>query len=231
MFEADRTPAGVTDELRLSIFRNLTAEADRRQFASVLAWLDERRSDPEIRAQRTSLSEVVAAEQSTTQVDEVSLKSAVVFVRTQLREREVMEWTQPLMLSQGFNFCGLVLTRKGGEYLALVQAIAEPGIVEGVQLGPSVQLGMSFGEGGREDEPYRGVFEQGRGELLFQVVHSEEGGRFFRDAITYAALLVDERSATHDDRFRWVPLPVLKQAIALENVVNIHARTILCTLW
>jgi dTDP-4-dehydro-6-deoxy-alpha-D-glucopyranose 2,3-dehydratase len=223
-------PSNIPEELRLSMMRSVVAAEDpQAELDEALSWLQASRANPTLSVSRVGLAEVVAAEYGGTAVDEISLQSAVVFVRTVLKEREITEWTQPLIISEGRNFCGLVLTEREGAYFGLMQAIEEPGVIGSVQIGPSVQLGMSFVEPEAHGKGYLSLFEP-QGRELFRVAHSEEGGRFFRDTITYAAVMTSDEVELLDARYRWISLAALKWGIELENVINIHARTLICML-
>jgi oxidase EvaA len=213
----------LADELRLAAFRSaLDHRRIAQEAADVSTWIESARRQATMSAERVHLADVLDGEQA--------LEESMVFIDAVIRDREVKHWGQPLMVSPPGNFCGLLLRREGEDVLALVQAVEEPGIIGGVQIGPTVQRGMSFAETPDHGREYAPHFDRpGPEEVVFSVEQSEEGGRFQRDAITYAAV-VPANPPDAGDGHRWVSLAALKQAVTKENLLNVHTRTLLCML-
>lgn len=228
----DASENEVLNEHRPRLLRELLSQrVDEHELEDVLAWLNAARAKPTLETERVSLRQVVNDGPGPGVVDDLGLKDWVVFVKSTLRDREVMQWTQPLLVSRGLNLCGLLVRRHEGRYDGLMQIVEEPGIIEAAQIGPTVQVGMSVDRRETAGVPHYPLFAPpAREELLFDVPHSEEGGRFFRDTISYRAVYRDGAEETVGPRYRWVGLSTLKAAITIENTVNIHARTLLCML-
>jgi oxidase EvaA len=219
-------------EHRPALLRSLLSERlDESELGGVLGWLGAARSSPRLRPEKVSLAETLSHRRYGSTVDDLGLRDQIVFVKCNLREREIPHWTQPLLVSQGGSLCGLLVRKDRGRYSGLMQVVEEPGIIGGAQIGPTVQVGMSADRQDAEEVPYHRLFATpARDSVLFDVPQSQEGGRFFRDAISYLAILPADAPPAVGVEYRWIGLSTLKAAITTENTVNLHARTLLCML-
>jgi dTDP-4-dehydro-6-deoxy-alpha-D-glucopyranose 2,3-dehydratase len=102
-------------------------------------------------------------------------------VRTQLRE--VPEWSQPLVFSYSQGLCLLALSIEHGVARVYLRIHQAPGVVDGAEIGPSVQLtpGQSPATLNARDKVLLQAACQGR--LLAEANNSQEGSRFFKDSI------------------------------------------------
>lgn len=98
----------------------------------------------------------------------------VVQIQVEVGSREVPAWDQPIVDSCGEGLADLVCGRIDGVAHFLLRAIVEPGLHNGAQLGPSSQV--EPGEQADGDG-----FLPGQTSLVCECLHSEEGGRFYRD--------------------------------------------------
>jgi len=225
-------PPLIDDPLRWELFR-ATARRQRAGCEELLAWLEEHRRAAQLRSEKVGLSEAMKARFGDPSVTDGRLEDQIALLKITLHEREVKTWCQPLMFDRTEQLCGLVIRRAATGFEALVQAVEEPGIVDSVQLGPTVQTDVSRSRPDPPEQGYRASFERRleRQQILFDVVLSEEGGRFFRDQRRYAAVLSEDgHPHTPAENWRWASLSDLKQAIETPNVVNIFARTALAIL-
>lgn len=140
-------------------------------------------------------------------------------------------WSQPIIDQPEIGVLGILAKTFDGERHFLLQAKAEPGNVNGVQLSPTVQATRS-----NYTRVHRGgsvrhleYFTGRRGRVLVDVLQSEQGAWFLRKQNRNMIVEVDEEVPAHDD-FRWLTLPEIKALLHHDNVINMDARTVLSCL-
>ncbi len=146
---------------------------------------------------------------------------SVIAVAVRSMDREVTEWTQPILKESARGFVGLLLKRLDGVTHYLVQAKVEPGNLDSVYLGPTIQCSH---ENIDPRLPYMAVFGNSTG-VWFDAILSEEGGRFYHNQNRYVALEVGndvEASENH----KWVSYPQLLELIR-RGWINVEARTVI----
>jgi len=151
-------------------------------------------------------------------------------IRTNAPEREVPQWTQPILRHEGVGICGLIVNSVGSEDYYLVQGKPEAGSHNGIELAPTVSF---FDFDGRKEErshtPFAELFED-RDLLEFSVLHSEEGGRFDHFINEYCLLRYEERILNLPENYRWATFGELKAANRIMGVVSSELRTLITLL-
>ncbi|MET9390164.1 NDP-hexose 2,3-dehydratase family protein [Streptomyces sp. NPDC006624] len=150
--------------------------------------------------------------------------------------REVRSWSQPLVEPCDEGVCAFLVRRREGVLQLLVQARAERGFVDAIELAPTVQCTPSnydvLPEGARP--PYLTEVLSARPERIrFDTVLAEEGGRFFRARNRYLVVEVDE-----DDRdfgtprpgYRWVTMAQLASLLCHSHYLDVEARSLVACL-
>lgn len=223
----------IPDSLRLELYKNIVRDFDTEtELKQTLQWLEDIRTRPTILCEKVALSQIIQGPPGANDVNDYNTKNFIICVRTVLHEREIKGWTQPLMINTNRETCGLIIKKVGGSFYCLVQALEEPGIINGYQIGPTVQTGIPAGPDSLKNQPYLKFFENPLDEqIVFDVALSDEGGRFFKDTKRYLGILISEEELENDDpRYHWVSMATIKKLIAIPNTVNIFARTLLAIL-
>ena len=162
------------------------------------------------------------------------------------RTREISEgWDQPMVKQVGFNGGVLGLLRKKFKGIPhyLVEAKAEPGNPNLVQLSPTLQAtfaNLRQVHGGTKPN-FAEYFEKfavnetinTNHELLFRQWLPEDGGRLYKKFNLGLVLNVNHHDEVHipdKKRFRWVTLHDLITLTEKTNWVNPHIRSLICTL-
>lgn len=154
----------------------------------------------------------------------------IVGVDVESEGREVAQWSQPMLAACGTGLAGLLVTRIDGVLHAMLHMRTEPGFVDTVELGPTVQC---------IPDSYRHLPPQARPEfldlvntapasrILFDSLLSEEGGRFLRTETRYVVVETDE--AISRPGYLWLTLPQLDDLLRHSHYINVQARTlVLC---
>lgn len=143
----------------------------------------------------------------------------------------VTAWTQPIINQPEAGILGILLKRVDGVPYLLMQAKNEPGNVRGAQLSPTVQATRSNYtrvHAGRH-VPYLGFFREPRGRVLADVRQSEQGAWFLRKRNRNMVVEVGAHVAAAEG-FRWLPLALVQELLAVPDLVNMDARTVLSCL-
>tara|TARA_R110001583_G_scaffold132895_2_gene284816 strand:+ start:3586 stop:4356 length:771 start_codon:yes stop_codon:yes gene_type:complete len=154
-------------------------------------------------------------------------------------DREVKGgWDQPILTQVGFDggLLGLLRQRIKGIPHYLIEAKAEPGNPDKVQISPSLQATFSNlkqAHGGKK--PRLSEFfespEENQGTVLFSQWMSEDGGRLHLKR--NKGMLVELPAGMKlelSDTYRWVSLFQLKELIKQNSWVNPHIRGIISHL-
>jgi oxidase EvaA len=143
--------------------------------------------------------------------------------------REVAHWCQPLVQPMQEGVCAFVIKKINDVYHFLVQAKLECGNFDIFELAPTVQC-LTGGYTGKSAEPLflRYVLDAGKEQVLFDVMQSEEGGRFFREQNRNLLVVADE---DFDERvpenFIWMTLGEINEFLKFNNYLNIQARSLI----
>ncbi|MCT4356204.1 NDP-hexose 2,3-dehydratase family protein [Streptomyces sp. Je 1-79] len=156
----------------------------------------------------------------------------VVAVAVEAGNREVTSWSQPLFEPVGLGVTAFLTRRINGVRHVLVHARVEGGFRYPVEIGPTVQCvpGNHAHLSPGERPPFLdAVVSAGPGQILYEAVHSEEGGRFINAESRYLLVDADESDAplTPPEGFRWLTLGQLRTLVQHSNYINVQARTLL----
>ena len=143
-------------------------------------------------------------------------------IKVDVRGREVSSWDQPIISSASDGSIDLVCGRSAGVLRFLLRPYAEPGLLNLVQLGPTV-----------EEEP-GGVKEENPinidGALLrVECRQSEEGGRFFHDSNRFRIVDVGE-ACEPPDGWHWFTLAQVRRLLDEGGWLTNEARSVLALL-
>lgn len=159
---------------------------------------------------------------------------SVMGVHVRATSREVSEWSQPMLAPVGRGVIAFLGRQVGGRFHLLVHARTEAGTQDVVEMSPTVKcIAENYADQPRELwPPYLDVVQRAPAErILVDVVHSEEGGRFFHAESRY--LLVDvgeEFDLDVPDDFCWMTVEQLTGFLCYGNHVNVEARCLLSCL-
>lgn len=155
------------------------------------------------------------------------------------REVGTKGWDQPILMQVGYNGGILGLLRKKIDEIPyyLVEAKAEPGNPDGVQICPTLQATFSNlkqAHGGRKPK-FAEYFEvtdvRASCYILFEQWMSEDGGRLH---LKRNKGMIVEVPQNHDivipDGFRWMTLYQIKELIKMNSWVSPHIRGVISCL-
>jgi oxidase EvaA len=201
----------------------------------LLSWFTEAKSRYRLGRRLVPLSGLPRWERATGElVHEDKKYFSVTGVHVRATSREVKEWSQPMVEPVGRGVIAFLGRQVNGRFHLLVHARTEAGTQDIVEMSPTVKcIPENYADQPREAwPPYLDVVERAPAErILLDLVHSEEGGRFFHAESRY--LLVDvgeEFDLEVPDDFCWMTVEQLTGFVCYGNHVNVEARCLLSCL-
>lgn len=147
----------------------------------------------------------------------------------QVADGGAKSWSQPVINQPEIGILGIVVKEFDGVLHCLMQAKMEPGNVNTLQLSPTVQATRSNytqvhrGSSTRYLEHFVGP---NRGQVLVDVLQSEQGAWFWRKRNRNMVVLATGDVPVHED-YCWLSLAEIRRLIQIDNLVNMDARTVL----
>ncbi|WP_045739880.1 NDP-hexose 2,3-dehydratase family protein [Actinoplanes rectilineatus] len=158
----------------------------------------------------------------------------VVAVAVEASSREVAGWTQPLIEPTGTGVTAFLVREIGGVPHLLVQAKAEAGFLDTVELAPTVQCdpaNWAHLPAGQRPAFLDLVLAAPPERIRYQTLHSEEGGRFLHAESRYLFVdVADEVPMRPPAGFQWATPGQLGALAGHGHYLNVQARTLLSIL-
>lgn len=156
----------------------------------------------------------------------------IIGVNVSISNREVTSWCQPLVQPLQQGLCAFIVRKIGGIYHFLVQAKLECGNYDVMELAPTVQCLTGNVFAAEKKPPFAEYVLNAKPEQIrYDVLQSEEGGRFFREQnrnmIVEAGKDLPQQLPEH---YTWMTLNQINHFLKFNNYLNIQARSILSAL-
>ncbi|WP_188986760.1 NDP-hexose 2,3-dehydratase family protein [Saccharopolyspora thermophila] len=158
----------------------------------------------------------------------------VLGVDVEATNREVSHWAQPLLAPRSQGILAFITKNIDGVLHVLVQARTGAGTYDVVEMAPTVHCAPdNLGEGSGDPRPHflDYVLTARPDQIRYDVIHSEEGGRFYHAQNRYLVIEADDDFPIDvPDDFIWV---TARQIIDLNqhgNYFNVEARSLLAAL-
>ena len=159
---------------------------------------------------------------------------SVIAIRAQIQHREVLTWDQPMISPAQSGIIAFILKKINGVYHFLVQAKLEAGNFDIIELAPTVQcLTGNYRKGLNEYEvPFLDAVLQASPEkIMYDVMQSEEGGRFYQEENRNMVVVADDSFSDQvPENYIWMTLPQLKEFLQYNNYLNMAARSLLAAI-
>jgi len=148
--------------------------------------------------------------------------------------REVSSWSQPLIKNVAGGIIALLAQVHNGVLHFLIQARFEPGLINSVEMAPTIQYtpkNYESNSGNLQPLFTEYLIENHMYEILVDTRLSDEGGRFFKSEQRHIIIkLQDEEKIEVPNNFAWMTLSQLQYFGSMELTVNIELRTLLFCL-
>jgi oxidase EvaA len=144
----------------------------------------------------------------------------------------VREWSQPIINQPEIGILGIATREIDGVLHFLMQAKAEPGNVNGLQLAPTMQAtrsNYSRVHGGQRVPFLDEFLDCDPRRVVVDVLQSEQGAWFYHKRNRNVVIELDSDVDAGED-FCWLTLGQLNRLLLVDNLVNMDARTVLSCL-
>ncbi|KAB2343589.1 NDP-hexose 2,3-dehydratase family protein [Actinomadura rudentiformis] len=202
----------------------------------LLSWFTGERTRLDVRARRIPLRQVSGWLRDAHSIHRADHRFfRVVAVAVEGAAREVSSWTQPLFEPVGPGVVGFAYRTFGGVPHVLVHALAEGGLLDTAELGPTVQYvpaNHAHLPSVRRPPFLDLMLDAPPDRIRYAAVHSEEGGRFLNAESRYLIVETDESTtpAQPPPGYHWITPGQLNWLAGHSHYVNVQARTLLAAL-
>jgi dTDP-4-dehydro-6-deoxy-alpha-D-glucopyranose 2,3-dehydratase len=198
----------------------------------LLGWLTEKRAAVDIAVRDRPIRELTGWHYDGNMISHHGSRHFdVIGVVVEAHGREVGTWDQPMIAARGTGLTGFLSTTIDGVPHVLVHAKVEPGIFDVAEIAPTVQCAPeTYIHLPRETWPpfLAEMLTVDQSRIRFDVMQSEEGGRFLKTRSRNLIVEVDE-AVEHPD-YRWVTPWQLTELLRHSHYVNIQTRSLLACL-
>jgi oxidase EvaA len=201
----------------------------------IVSWFNDAKVRYRIHSRRIALLDLAGWRRTDQEiVHEDGEHFRVVAVSVKASNREIAEWTQPLIAPHGVGLSAFLVRRIHHVAHVLVSVDVSAGYVDSVELGPTVQCSTAdWWDTPRELWPrYLDLVLDAPSEAVrYDTVHSEEGGRFYHALNRYAIVELGDSFEIEVPRdYMWVTLGQLTELVQRSFHLNVQARTLLAAL-
>lgn len=202
----------------------------------VLSWLTEAKARHDVRVRRIPANEVVGWKRTDTEIAHEDGKHfRIIAVNVEASNREVTAWRQPLLAPVAHGIAAFLTTSIDGVLHALLHTRVEPGFIDVVELGPTVQCIPENYHGLPPDKQPRYldyVLAAPPERIRFSAHLSEEGGRFWDAQSKYMIVDVDDDfDVVVPAGYRWVTLAQLGRLLEHGHYLSVQARSLVTCLY
>lgn len=144
----------------------------------------------------------------------------------------VEHWQQPIIIQREIGILGIIVKEFDGILHCLTQAKAEPGNSNGLQLSPTVQATRSNYTRVHRGKavPYLEYFMDTGGSAVLADVRQSEQGSWFHHKRNRNMVVEVFGEVEVLEGFRWMTLGQVHRLLAVDDLLNMDARTVLSCL-
>lgn len=230
----------LTDLRDLSVFgremlKSAGIEDGLHTMKQILSWLSGLKSRYDLFVSNKPIDKLQGWHRSETEIaNDKGKYFRIIGVKVSISNREVTSWCQPLVQPLQQGLCAFIIRKIGGVYHFLVQAKLECGNYDIMELAPTVQCltGNVYEVDPRLRPPFADfVLNAPKEQIIYDVLQSEEGGRFFREQNRNMIIEVGkEFSQEVPENYVWMTLKQINNFLTFNNYLNIQARSILSAI-
>lgn len=201
----------------------------------LLSWLTGLKSKYDLIIKQKAIDELEDWYRSETEIANKRGKFfRVIGVKVSISNREVTSWCQPLVQPMQQGLCAFIIKIIGGVCHFLVQAKMECGNYDVLELAPTVQSltdNLLAYQGASRAAFTDYVLNAPKDRVVYDVLQSEEGGRFYKEQNRNMLVLADDDfPETIPERYRWMTLGQIYHFLKFNNFINIQARSLLSAI-
>ena len=199
-------------------------------FDNLIAWLTELKCKYDLNYSKIPLDEVKEWNINDTEIVRDDCRFfKVIAAKVTISSREVNSWCQPLIEPAQNGIIAFIVKRINGVLHFLVQAKLECGNYDILELAPTVQCLTGSYVGEEKSLPFLSdVLNAPPSSIRYDVMQSEEGGRFYREQNRNVIIEVgDTFPIDVPDNYTWMTLNQMNIFIKFNNYLNMQARSLI----
>jgi len=199
-------------------------------YEEIISWFTNLKSMTDLQIERCNISELSDWVVTPSSISHRENKYfEILGVSSRIGSREVTEWCQPIVRQRETGIIGFIIRKINTVYHLLVQAKIEPGNFDVLEMAPTVQCITGSYRNPEYSVKYLEYFlGKKKGTVIYDVLQSEEGGRFYHEQNRNIVVVVDDTfPLTVDKYFTWMTFQQAKEFIKFNNYFNIEARGLL----
>jgi oxidase EvaA len=231
----EEAPSG--DAFRDALVRSFQVQtgvggAELHTAGEILSWFTEAKTRCDWTARLVPLAKVTGWTQTADEIADLDDRHfRIIAVSVEAGTREVQRWTQPLLYPRGQGLAVFVVRPIRGVLHLLVQARPEHGLMDLVEMAPTVHLLPGTDPDALPDPFLRDVLAAGSARTRFDTVLSEEGGRFYHALTRYRVVEVGaDVPIDVPPNYCWMTVRQLGDLLRHGHYLNIEARSLLACL-
>lgn len=203
-------------------------------FGEVNRWLTHMKTTFELDMTEIPLNKVEKWKKTDTSIfHEENKYFEVLPMKVLIEGREVNSWTQPMVSAKQEGICAFIIKRINGIFHFLVQGKVECGNFDIVEMAPTVQcLTGNYKDAEPSKLPYLDyILNVSQDQIVYDVMQSEEGGRFYQEQNRNMIVEADESlAATTPENYIWMTLRQIQNFMLFNNFLNVQARSLIAAL-
>lgn len=200
-----------------------------------LSWLTNLKASSDLVVSSMSIRDLNGWELTETELSRFDKKYfRVIGVNVTISSREVAHWGQPLIQPMQQGICAFIIKKIGDVYHFLIHAKLECGNFDVYELAPTLQCLT----GNLQTTPKNAwpafadyVLNAEKGQILYDNMQSEEGGRFYQEQNRNMIIEVGEDfpvNIPYD--YHWMTLGQIYEFLRFNNYINIQARSLIAAI-
>lgn len=226
-------PAPFRSALARSLHHSAGARHD---IGEILSWFTEEKTRHEVSTRLIPANQIAGWNRTAHDIAREDGKHfRVIAVNVEASNREVASWRQPLLAPVARGIIAFLAKPIEGVMHVLVHARVEPGFMDTVELGPTLQLIRENYAGLPQPRYLDYVLGADTDRIRFDAFLSEEGGRFFDAQNRYLVIEVeDDFQVSCPQDYRWVTVGQLSELLRHGHYLNVQARSLVAcmhSLW
>ncbi|MGH3325924.1 MAG: NDP-hexose 2,3-dehydratase family protein, partial [Streptomyces sp.] len=153
-------------------------------------------------------------------------------LRTHHSQGAVPCWDQPIINQPETGILGILVKRVEGVLYCLVQAKAEPGNINGIQLAPTVQATRSNFSGVHRGKsvPYLRCFQEAAAHRVIADVRQSEQASWFLRKRNRNMIVEVREDVEADDGFHWLTLTEVRGLLRIDDLISMDLRSVLACM-
>ncbi len=224
------------NNLKSNDFRFLNSLCDKENAMNnldqIIGWLTRLKAEYDLSVASVKLNDLVDWEITEQEIrHKTENRFSAILVEVIAGNREVTSWNQPLIKETQIGLIGFLMCKINGIDHFAVQAKLEPGNIDKFELAPTISF-SNYEE--RVAEGFNPTFVEyflgeGRVNVLYDNLQSEEGGRFYQ--FQNRNMIVETQGEISlPENFIWMTLNQLHTFLKFNNYLNIQARSLIAAI-